>query len=242
MKFHSWYLPIGLVIVLTPIYLLPESESMIPSAINMKLPATVVDWQLQHLPASSEEIETLAPDTEFSKAICYKPRVGESDFISGRTLVDRLDLSVVLSGHDLNNSIHRPERCMPSQGHTINHTSDLEIAISKKHKIKSRRLLSTQTIPLNAERTEFHNFDCVTYYFFVGNKHITHDHYARTFLDMKDRLLLGLDQRWAYVSVSMWYGDLPWMQKKIHLEEADSKIQKFISELAKVQIDWEMLR
>jgi hypothetical protein len=55
---------------------------------------------------------------------------------------------------------------------------------------------------------------------------------------MKDRLLLGIDQRWAYVSASTWYGDIPWVQKKIHLEEADSKLKAFLQEFGEVQIDW----
>lgn len=241
MKFRTWYLPLAIALVFTPIHVLPESESMIPSAVSMKLPDHIADWELERIPASKEEIETLAPDTEFSKAICYRTRTGEFNALTGRFFRDRLDLSIVLSGHDLNNSIHRPERCMPSQGHTINQTTDIIIPVTRDRNIKVRRLLSVQTIPLNQERTEFRNFDCVTYYFFVGNKHITHDHYARTLLDMKDRLLHGLDQRWAYVSVSMWYGDVPWVQKKIHLEEADLKIRELISELGKDQIDWQML-
>jgi hypothetical protein len=59
---------------------------------------------------------------------------------------------------------------------------------------------------------------------------------------MKDRLLLGLDQRWAYVSLSTWYGDLPWMQKKIPLEEADAKLKAFLQEFGALQIDWEKIR
>ena len=229
-------------VVLSAIYFLPQGGEMLPSAIRVELPSSIDGWLLQKKPPTPEEIDILAKDTLFSKANCFKPREGEFELISGQPMVDRIDLSIVFSGHNLNDSIHRPERCMPAQGHMITKTTDTEIPIQDDKPLKIRRLLSKQSIPLNEDHTEYRDFDCVTYYFFVGNNTITHDHYSRIFLDMKDRLFLGIDQRWAYVSVSMWYGDLPWVQKKIPLEEADLKVQKFVSELAKVQIDWEMVR
>ena len=99
-----------------------------------------------------------------------------------------------------------------------------------------------QSIPTNEERTEHENLNCVTYYFFVGNSRITQDHLKRTLLDMKDRLLLGVDQKWAYVSASMWYGKMPWIEEEISVEEADKKLTNFVSKLGEEQIDWEMIR
>lgn len=239
---RSITLPLIVGLILSAVYFLPKSGEMLPSAIGMDLPSFIDGWTLQKKPPSPEEIANLAKDTIFSKATCLKARDGEYDLLTGQAIPDRIDLSIVFSGHNLNDSIHRPERCMPAQGHTIAKTTEVTIPIADGKNFKVRRLLSTQSIPLNKDHTEYRDFACVTYYFFVGNSDITHDHYARTFLDMKDRLFLGVDQRWAYVSISMWYGDLPWVQKKIPLEEADSKIKEFISELGKVQIDWEMVR
>lgn len=235
-------LPLCTALLLVLIYFLPQSGTMIPSAVSMKLPEALGSWSLRPIPASQEEIQTLAPDTEFSKAICLQARPGEYDPATGYAIPDRIDLSIVLSGHDLNNSIHRPERCMPSQGHTINNTTDVVLTLKDGQKLTVRRLLSVQSIPTNEAKTTYQSFDCVTYYFFVGSKQITHDHLNRTLLDMKDRLLLGLDQRWAYVSTSMWYGDLPWIQKNIPLEEADAKIKAFLSEFGEVQIDWSKIK
>jgi hypothetical protein len=242
LKVRYSLLPLCTALLLVLIYLLPHTKSMVPSAVSMKLPETLAGWILRPLPASTEEISTLAPDTEFSKATCYKARPGEYDLATGYAIPDRIDISIVLSGHDLNNSIHRPERCMPSQGHIINSTTDVVVELKNGHKLTVRRLLSVQSIPINEERTEFKSFDCVTYYFFVGSKQITQDHLNRTLSDMKDRLLLGLDQRWAYVSMSTWYGDLPWVQKKIPLEEADSKLKAFLQEFGEVQIDWSKIK
>ena len=59
---------------------------------------------------------------------------------------------------------------------------------------------------------------------------------------MKDRLVLGMDQRWAYVSASMWYGKVPWIENEVSIEEADAKLREFLSQFGEEQIDWDMIR
>jgi hypothetical protein len=242
MKRNFLILPVLLVGLLASIHLLPEAGEMASSAVKMDLPATAGDWMLRPQAASQVEIDTLAPDTRFSKALCLRPREGEFDFDSGLSIPDRVDLSVVLSCHDLNNSIHRPERCMPAQGHAITSSTNQDLRLPNGRSLTARRLLSVQSIPTNEQQTEYAKFDCVTYYFFVGHDTITHDHLKRTLLDMKDRLVLGMDQRWAYVSASMWYGSVPWIAKEVSLEEADAKLREFLIEFGEEQIDWEMIK
>lgn len=242
MKPQYLILPIVLSSLLAFVYLLPKTGEMSKSAVEMDLPKRSGTWEFRPQPASKVEIETLAPDTEFSKAICFSARQGEFDLATGMAVPDRLDLSIVLSGHDLNNSIHRPERCMPSQGHVITNSSDLEIELPNGRNFKVKRLLSVQSIPINQEQTEHKKFSCVTYYFFVGHHRITQDHLARTLLDMKDRLLLGMDQRWAYVSTSMWYGKMPWIEEEITIAEADTKLKQFLVDFGETQIDWELIK
>ena len=242
MKYRFLILPVLLAGLLASIHLLPAAGEMAKSAIDMDLPANAEDWILRPQAASQVEIDILAPDTRFSKAICLRPREGEFDIASGLSIPDRVDLSIVLSGHDLNNSIHRPERCMPSQGHVISTSSNVDFDLSGQREFTAKRLLSVQSIPINEEKTEFAKFDCITYYFFVGHDTITQDHLKRTLLDMKDRLLLGMDQHWAYVSVSMWYGDVPWIAENVSVDEADAKLRKFLSEFAEAQIDWDMIK
>ena len=82
----------------------------------------------------------------------------------------------------------------------------------------------------------------MTYYFFVGHNSITQDHLRRTLTDIKDRLLFGMDQRWAYVSASMWYGEVPQIAGKVTLEEADDKLQKLLKEFSAEQIDWKQVK
>jgi hypothetical protein len=152
-----------------------------------------------------------------------------------------VDLSVVLSGHDLNNSIHRPERCMPAQGHHITSSGNLNLQLPDGRSLKVKRLESEQTIQITPDGAQSVTFNCVTYYFFVGHDQITNDHVERTLLDMKDRLIRGMDQRWAYVSASTWYGKLPWIESEVTEEDAERKLQEFVADFAEKQIDWRQI-
>jgi len=241
MKPHPVILPLLLAPLLASVHLLPEAGEMAPSAVRMEIPGTLGNWSTRSIPASEEEIAILAPDTKFSKAICLSPRPGEFNFESGHAIPDRIDVSIVLSGHDLNNSIHRPERCMPAQGHVIGSSTDVKIDLPNGRQLNTRRLLSVQSLPTNEEHTQFVSFNCVTYYFFVGHDSITQDHIKRTLVDVKDRLVRGMDQRWAYVSASMWYGKVPWIDDEVSFEEAEEKLRSFITDFATRQIDWEMI-
>ncbi len=234
-------LPIVLAGLLSTVHLLPDGGDMATSAVSMELPQGIGSWQMRTIPATADEISVLADDTSFAKAICLSPRPGEYDLATGHSIPDRIDLSIVLSGHDINNSIHRPERCMPAQGHLISETEDFEIELKNGRKFEVRRLLSVQSMPTNKERTEYVSYNCITYYFFVGHNQITQDHLKRTLLDMKDRLVHGMDQRWAYVSASMWYGKIPWIEEELTYEEADAKLREFLANLTDEQIDWNMI-
>lgn len=237
MKANPLILPVFAVVCLGSIYFLPNAGEVAQSAIRMDLPFLQGDWRFEEQLASDAEKEILAKDTEFSKAVCFKPRPGQYDQ-NGNFVKDRVDLSVVLSGADINNSIHRPERCMPAQGHNILSSSDRSIKLDNGRTIKVKRLSSMQSLPTNEERTKFVELDCITYYFFVGHDRITNDHLGRTFVDMKDRLLKGMDQRWAYVSTSMWFGDM------FGLKEADAEITltNFVKRFSEEQIDWDQVK
>lgn len=236
MKATPLLLPLCLGIALGSIYFLPTAGGVAQSAIKMDLPQDQGDWRFEEQLASAAEKETLSKDTEFSKAMCFRPRPGQY-YPNGKNVEDRADLSVVLSGADINNSIHRPERCMPAQGHKILTSTDRSIKLNNGRTIMVKRLHSVQSLPTNEERTEFVDLDCVTYYFFVGHDRITNDHLGRTFVDMKDRLFKGMDQRWAYVSTSMWFGKL------VELSEADAetKLTDFVKRFSEDQINWDQV-
>lgn len=238
---RSLVLAVLLASLLGSIHFLPKADATVQSAIRMELPGQVGEWRLQKIPPSDAEISILDKETEFSKARCFRIRPDEFDR-EGRPLMDMMDLSIVLSGSDINNSIHRPERCMPAQGHHILSSSDIPLSLRNGRSITVRRLLSRQTIPVSEDHKQTVTFNAMTCYVFIGNRQITHDHLNRTMIDMRDRLLLGIDQRWAYLTVSTWYGKLPWLPKEITEEDADKKIRRFFTELAETSVNWEQVK
>jgi Protein of unknown function (DUF3485) len=240
MNLKPLFLPIIIGLGLSLVYILPQAGSVANSAVRMDLPKGFGAWSLNSIPASKSEIETLGADTKFSKAECFAERPDEYDS-KGNPVPDYVNLSIVLSGYDLNSSIHRPERCMPAQGHQILGSSDVRIELSNGHQFEVKRLKSVRRVS-NEKSAESKEWKCITYYFFIGHEQITNDHLTRTFLDMKDRLVKGMDQRWAYVSASIYYGDVEWIRaREVTEEEADDKLRNFISELAKRQIEWNQI-
>jgi len=241
MKWNAWWLPLWLGAALSAVYFLPRTGEVANSAVKMVLPGSVDNWNFDQQSASKDERSTLPPDTEFRKALCYRPRPGERT-VDGYLVCDRVDLSVVLSGSDLNGSIHRPERCMPAQGHTITDSRNVKLQLTNDRSFNAKRLRSVQTKPPAEKGGEPIKLNCITYYFFVGHDRVTNDHTQRTLIDMKDRLLRGMDQRWAYVSVSMCYGKPPWIGHDVSEDEADRKLRKFLTEFARIQIDWDQIK
>jgi len=241
MRASPWLLPLVMAVALSVVYVLPKAGAIAESAARMELPRQSVGWTFEAKAPSEEEIKTLGPETRFSKAVCYRPRP-EQVTLDGRVMADFMEISIVLSGSDLNTSIHRPERCMPAQGHQILQSKSVPLQVKGGRNFSARRLLSVRNIPSRETGGAPVKLDCVTYYFFVGRNRITENHMERTIIDMKDRLLHGMDQRWAYVSATMIYGTPPWMEgREFPLDEADKKLAEFLSEFVADQIDWEKI-
>lgn len=242
MNTKPWLLPLFLGGALSAVYLMPKVGAVAQSAVNMALPDASGDWAFDRQYATEAEIKTLKSDTEFSKATCLRDRPGEINRY-GNPVPDVVQLSIVLSGADINNSIHRPERCMPAQGHNITSSSERTLELPNGRKFAATRLVSIQAVrnQANKQREEYVKYNCLTYYFFVGHDRVTDGHWTRTFLDIKDRLVRGMDQRWAYASVSMWYGKVPYIDQQVSEAEADAKLQAFLTDFSEKQINWNQI-
>jgi len=202
-------------------------------------------WLLMERPPSKKELQILAQDTKFSNAVCALPRIEQRSPITGETRSDIADLSIVLSGYDLANSIHRPERCLPAQGHKILRSEVSELELRDGRTIPVTRLLTQRSIPTAADgSTPPVVLNCIVYYFFVGCERITASHTNRTLIDIKDRVLRGEAQRWAYVSGFISYGDdeQPDWWGPLNREQADKKIRQLLAELAENKIDWSVVK
>ena len=104
--------------------------------------------------------------------------------------------SIVLSGHDLNDSIHRPERCLPAQGFKELRLEPRVVPTRSRRRARSpasaatpkSRTLRPANFVLDPNGRPV-RLQHVFYYWFVGSHCLTSDHYQRTLTDMRDRLL-----------------------------------------------------
>ena len=172
------------------VFFIPRETKIQPCRVVMELPDTMGGWAGAPGAISEREHSMLAPDTQFCRKI-YDDGLGDSVLVS-----------IVLSGNDLDNSIHRPERCLPAQGWTIVDSKSLNVPVpeapggalpvTRLHDSRQVRTTSGQVV-------DVYNLN---YYWFIGYSDITASHFTREYIDMKDRLLHGYNQRWAYVTVA----------------------------------------
>ena len=115
-----------------------------PVGIKLELPQFVGKWFGVDQKISDRELEMLAGDTEFARKV-YTDAAGNVIFVS-----------IVLSGTDLDNSIHRPERCLPAQGWTIADPEAVAVPLASGRKLSVTRFHNVRQVPLpNGERFPF---------------------------------------------------------------------------------------
>ena len=200
---------------LSGIYLLPETVSMRQSAIVMSLPSDQPGWKFEPSEPSKQVLDALADDTGHEQGFYYRTtpgRIGKLDLIRAY---------IVLSGEDMNNSIHRPERCLYAQGFEILDSQTIDIEVSEGVTIPAQKL--------TAEHRSS-GIKQVSYYWFTGAEVITSSHYQRTLTDIWDRLITGTNQQWAFVTISASLNGEPPLTH--HDEQYTNKmLSQFISEI-----------
>lgn len=221
---------VGAVLILGGAILLPKSPKMLESSISPDLPTgySLLGWRGVKTQESEQERAILAKDTRFSKA-----RYTQVARVPWEKPAPEVNVSIVYSGQDINHSIHRPERCLPAQGHMDVQGTESELTLADGRVIKLTRLDSRIPMPEHKEvRLHF-----IHYYLFIGCHTIHHTHMERTIQDMADRVFRGETQSWAYFQVGThWSPELG-----ITEEEADKRLRSLISDLLPRQIDWEKL-
>ena len=182
-------LTVGVILAvgLSAIVFLPRSPQASPAGIVMTLPIWVGNWIGEDTPVTQRELDVLAKDTRFARKVYTGPQG------------DKMFVSIVLSGDDMSSSIHRPERCLPAQGWSLFGSSRREVKASGLAPLGVTRLSNAREVTADGQRLTVHN---LTYYWFVGYDTTTPSHLSRTMIDMRDRILRGVDQRWAYVTVA----------------------------------------
>src|ERR1700716_1120929 len=100
-------LELVLLVLLGAVFFLPKVANSSPQGIDLSLPTYVGNWYGEDQEITKKELEVLAKDTAFARKL-YVDGKGHGVFVS-----------IVMSGQDLDNSIHRPERCLPAQGWNV---------------------------------------------------------------------------------------------------------------------------
>lgn len=221
---------------LSAIFLLPAQDKFQqPTGIDLELPKAVGGtWLGSDQAVSPKEHEALGKETEFSRKVYKNARGRLPD--SG----DFVQASVVLSGRDMNTSIHRPEWCLPAQGWTIENSSKTSILIPDRGKLVVTRLKNMRFIPnketgkpltdKDGNKVILRNLD---YYWFVGYDTTTESHTTRNLIDITDRLRHGYNQRWAFMTVAANVTD-NLQTDGLDEKETDEMIVEFIKKLVPI--------
>lgn len=210
--------------------LVPMQPELQPAAISPDLPVNydLEGWYGIRTQESEDEREALAADTRFSKAAYLKLRLGPDE-----PRGPQLTVSIVFSGNDMNASIHRPERCLPAQGHLGLYGDNATLTLADGRSVTFRRLVS-HTPDKNGDGGLQH----INYYIFIGADSLRHSHFSRTFKDMYDRVAKGRTQRWAYFQAGAYWGGKSGISEQL----AESQLRALISQLLPRLINWEAIR
>ncbi len=219
--------PIILALILSVIYLLPKDTKLKESAISPDLPVnySISGWYGQRIQESEAERSTLAADTRFSK-VRYSAANGDP--------YPPIDVSIVYSGSDMNSSIHRPERCLPSQGHNDLRSKEYTVHLADGRELRFTRLTS-KSYPPALENAPVKHINHINYYIFIGHESIQSNHLSRTIRDMYDRVLKGYVQRWAYLQIGTYWGEAV----QVSEQETDKHIQDIIKKVLPSVLKWE---
>lgn len=182
------------------VFLLPEVPPIKESRLAMELPMEFGDWEGRAVAIGERELQILANDTSFER----KSFTNWFD-----PSAPPVEVSIVFSGKDLNNSIHRPEVCLRTQGWNFvsERFIDVPSAIGGEP-LPVKEIICSRTRKdrdgkaiVGPEGKPVEDWQ-ILYYTFIGHKNITPGHYQRTFTDIRDRIVGGYDQRWAYATFS----------------------------------------
>lgn len=223
--------PTILALLLSLTFIVPENTDLLPSAANPELPldTTLPSWYGVKTQESQKERELLSADTSFSKAIYH-----HINPITYQREAPPVNVSFVYSGSDLNNSIHRPERCLPAQGHLDMIGRDETIELANGRTLTFRRL-STRTPATSPGEPGLHH---IHYYVFVSSNVICSSHLERTFWDIYHRIIEGRVQRWAYIQFGSYWDE----EIGITEQQADNNLRALIHDLVPLQIDWDAIK
>ncbi len=212
---------------MSTVFLLPKKVRMQPVGVEFELPKMIGGmWYGRDQEIGVREREVLGHDTEFARKVYSNARG------------DEILVSIVLSGQDMNTSIHRPEWCLPAQGWTIAGSGKSAIAQRERPPLVTTRLFNIRmlrdeesgkpVLDSKGSQVVVKNLD---YYWFIGYDTVTASHLSRNLIDITDRLLHGYNQRWAFVTVASTVTK-GLRREGLDEEQTDTMLREFIAKLA----------
>lgn len=154
---------------------------------------------------SKEEYDVLPKDTRFVKA-AYTNDAG------GRVFV-----SIVLAGAE-RGSIHRPQRCLPGQGHKNLVEHNMEVPLpSEGGRPLGLRVIESDVLGYDGKIA----YNSYYAYWFAGRGRETPSHYMRMFWLAWDRVFHSQAHKWAYIAVSG-------KRDPEHPEEYEKTVREFV--------------
>ncbi len=203
-----------LLVSLGLVFFLPKVAESTPQGIELALPTVVGSWHGEDQEITPREREILAKDTAFARKL-YVDGSGRGVFAS-----------IVMSGQDLDNSIHRPERCLPAQGWSVVDSRRVKVPTRDGGVLETTRLHNVhKATTADGQLVSVYNLN---YYWFVGYNETTASHIRRSYLDIRDRVLYGYNQRWAYITIA---ANIPPGQLRFGEEDTDAMLKDFIRQL-----------
>jgi hypothetical protein len=186
----GYVLALTLVTVLVCV-LVPEPKAGGEAGVVMQLPDHIGELYALPEQISPAELFILPKDTTFAR-----DSYGPVGMPHGPL---RILCSIILSGAE-RRSIHRPERCLPSQGWRIenSHTETVPLASGRNLEVTALLLGRPATLSDGTPITRRQYF----LYWFVGKNVTTPYQTSRILMTYWDMLVNRVNQRWAYVIVS----------------------------------------
>ena len=207
---------LAVLLAMSAVFLLPKQFQEQPVGVKLALPETLGEWTGTDASITDREISILGKETEFAR----------KNYTNGRG--DELQATIVLAGHDMDTSIHRPERCLVAQGWSLAESPVVKIDVPGRGVLDTTRLKVVKL--MSDDHGKAFTYPMLNYYWFTGCTDSTASHLARTRIDITDRLLHGYNQRWAYFTVAATITKD--MKRNGRTEaETDAFIQDFIQRL-----------
>jgi len=177
------------VVTLLICLLVPEPTGGGAAGVVMELPYHVGPLYAFSQEITKAEHDILPPDTTFARK-AYGTTSSDP--------LDRITCSIVLSGRE-KRSIHRPERCLPSQGWRIDGSQVITVPLESGHSLDVMALEMEHPVLFKDGRST--SLKSHFLYWFVAQDATTPYQFERILLTNWDLLFHRETKRWAYVFV-----------------------------------------